>query len=80
MDFIALKVQTELSWGNLSSHLTKLEEREYVLIEKQFKGKKPISWASITPKGIAAFDEYMESIQGFLTKKVEEKKRKGKKR
>jgi DNA-binding MarR family transcriptional regulator len=74
-DFIALKVQTGLTWGNLSSHIAKLEEKGYVNVKKEFKGKKPRSWANLTPKGRASFEEYMESIQGFLSKKVEEAKK-----
>ena len=75
-DFIALKVQTGLTWGNLSSHVTKLEEKGYVIIKKEFKGKKPRSWASLTSKGKMAFEEYMKSMQGFLTEKAEEGKKK----
>jgi len=75
-DFIALKVQTGLTWGNLSSHITKLEDKGYVNIKKEFKGKKPRSWASLTSKGKEAFEEYIKSMQGFLTETVEEKKKK----
>ena len=75
-DFIALKVQTGLTWGNLSSHIAKLEEKGYVNVKKEFKGKKPRSWASLTPKGRAAFEEYIKSIQGFLTEKAEKAKKK----
>ena len=71
-NFIALKVQTGLTWGNLSSHVTKLEEKGYVNIEKEFKGKKPQSWASLTSKGKAAFKEYMENIQIYFAKMAEE--------
>ena len=75
-DFIALKVQTGLTWGNLSSHITKLEEKGYINVKKEFKGKKPRSWASLTSKGKTAFEEYMKSMQGFLTEKAEEGKKK----
>ena len=75
-DFIALKVQTGLTWGNLSSHIAKLEEKGFVNVKKEFKGKKPRSWASLTSKGRAAFEEYVRSMQGFLTEKAEKGKNK----
>ena len=75
-DFIALKVQTGLTWGNLSSHIAKLEEKGYVNVKKEFKGKKPRSWASLTPKGREAFKEYMENIQIYLTRMAEEAQKK----
>ena len=36
-DFIYLKNETHLSKGNLSSHLTKLEEAGYIVIEKTYR-------------------------------------------
>lgn len=75
-DFIALKVQTGLTWGNLSSHISKLEEKGYVNVKKEFKGKKPRSWASLTSKGRTAFEEYIKSMQGFLTEKAEKGRKK----
>ncbi len=33
--------RTGLTWGNLSTHISKLEEAGYVAVEKRFEGKKP---------------------------------------
>jgi hypothetical protein len=33
--------RTGLTWGNLSTHLGKLEESGYVMLEKGYRGKKP---------------------------------------
>ena len=41
LDYVFLKNQTGLSWGNISTHLTKLENAGYVTIEKGYQGKKP---------------------------------------
>jgi len=38
-DFLFLQRETGLTKGNLSAHLSKLEEARYVKIEKTFKGK-----------------------------------------
>ena len=48
LDRVAVKQllnRTGLTWGNLSSHLNRLEEAGYVSIEKTFRGKKP--WTMI---------------------------------
>ncbi len=76
MDFIALKVRTELSWGNLSSHVTKLEEKGYIKVRKEIKGKKPRSFASVTPEGKAAFGKYMENIQIYFAQMAHQAKKK----
>lgn len=65
-DFIFLKAQTELSWGNLSSHMTKLEGAGYVKIEKKFIRKKPHSIASLTTSGRKAYERYRQKMKQFL--------------
>jgi DNA-binding MarR family transcriptional regulator len=65
-DFVFLKNMTGLTWGNLSTHLSKLEEAGYVAIEKQFRGKKPHTMIRLTGKGRAAFQAYKEHMQGVL--------------
>jgi DNA-binding transcriptional ArsR family regulator len=40
-DYVFLKDQTGLSWGNLSTHIYKLEDAGYIAVEKGFNGKKP---------------------------------------
>jgi DNA-binding MarR family transcriptional regulator len=55
-----------LTWGNLSTHLTRLEEAGYVTVSKGFKGKKPHSTISLTRQGRAAFRQYKRSMQRVL--------------
>lgn len=62
-DFLYLQRECGLTQGNLSSHLGKLEDAEYVLIEKMFKGKYPLTVCSLTQKGRAAFEEYVRKIR-----------------
>jgi DNA-binding MarR family transcriptional regulator len=66
-DFKFVKGQTNLSWGNLSSHISKLEEAGYVEVEKKTKGKKPITLFKLTPEGRKAFEKYREDMKRFLT-------------
>jgi DNA-binding MarR family transcriptional regulator len=57
-DFIYLQNECGLTQGNLSSHLTRLEEAKYVAVEKTFKGKYPLTVCSLTGNGRKAFEEY----------------------
>ncbi len=65
-EFIALLNLTGLSWGNLSTHLSRLEDAGYVAIEKGFRGKKPYTMVRLTAEGRAAFKAYREQMQGAL--------------
>lgn len=66
VDYVFLKNQTGLSWGNLSTHLNKLEEARYVTVEKGYRGKKPRSMIRLTDQGCAAFRNYRNSMQQVL--------------
>lgn len=65
-DFTELKTVLEATQGNLSVHLKKLEEAGYVAIAKSFKDNKPLTRASITPAGRAAFAAYLEALGGLI--------------
>jgi DNA-binding MarR family transcriptional regulator len=62
-DFLYLQNECGLTQGNLSSHLTKLEEAKYVAVEKTFKGKYPLTICGLTSKGRKAFEEYARVMQ-----------------
>ena len=65
-DFLFLLNETGLTRGNLSTHLSKLEESGYIAIEKGYRGKIPQTLCSITPTGLEAFDKYRKQINKFL--------------
>ena len=65
-DFVYLKEATGTTDGNLSTHLTKLENAEYVKITKEFLGKKPRTTCSITDKGKEAFSKYVKTLELFI--------------
>lgn len=62
-DFIFVMNQTGLTWGNLSSHLSKLEEAGYIEIEKSYKGKRPNTNLRLTPLGRESFREYVSKMR-----------------
>lgn len=65
-DFIYLMHKTNLSKGNLSSHLSKLEKAGYVEIKKEFIDKIPRTLMSLSENGRKAFDKYKDSIFTLL--------------
>ena len=70
-DFSALKAKLATTDGNLSVHLTKLEEAGYVRIEKTYAGKKPLTRAHLTDDGWAAFRRYLDAIGALLVPAAE---------
>ena len=65
-DYVFLSNLTGLTWGNLSSHINKLEESGYIEIEKKFVGKKPHSMVKLTDQGREAFKAYKHNMQQVL--------------
>jgi DNA-binding transcriptional ArsR family regulator len=65
-DFTFLMNQTGLSWGNLSTHMSKLEEAGYIEVEKSFKGRRPNTNLHLTPAGREAFRDYRQKIKHIL--------------
>jgi DNA-binding MarR family transcriptional regulator len=65
-DYVFLHRMTGLSWGNLSTHLSKLEKAGYVELVKTFKGKKPHTMIRLTEQGRHAFKAYKEELLGVL--------------
>ena len=62
-DFTFLMNQTGLTWGNLSAHMSKLEEAGYLEVEKTFKGKRPNTMLRLTPQGRMAFRDYTAKMR-----------------
>jgi DNA-binding MarR family transcriptional regulator len=62
-DFTFLMRQTGLTWGNLSSHMSKLEAAGYIEVEKEFVDKKPRTMLRLTDQGRAAFRGYVQSMK-----------------
>ena len=66
IDFVFLKRVTGLSWGNLSKHLSKLEQGGYVELEKTFQDKKPNTMIRLSEQGREAFKDYKDDLQRVL--------------
>lgn len=64
--FSELKVECNLTDGNLSRHLKHLEEYGAVKITKKFKNKKPLTTVKVSAKGRNAFIKYLGSLEQVL--------------
>jgi DNA-binding transcriptional ArsR family regulator len=65
-EFSYLLENIETTKGNLSFQLSKLKEAGYVNIEKSFRKNYPLTTINITPKGMDAYERYIESISGYF--------------
>ena len=65
-EFTFIKEKTNATAGNLSVQIQKLKEAGYIEVVKQFRDNYPQTLCNITPAGIAAFEEYVASLQGYL--------------
>lgn len=61
-----LLAETGLTWGNLSSHMTKLEQVGYVEVTKEFVDNKPKTMLRLTNDGREAFESYRQAIRNML--------------
>jgi DNA-binding HxlR family transcriptional regulator len=68
-DFLFLLKESQLTKGNLSVHLSRLEEAGYLEVDKSFRGKIPHTEYRLTPKGRTAFDQYRRSLGPIMNLK-----------
>ncbi len=67
-DFLFLMRLTGFTFGNLSSHMSKLEKAGYIEVVKDFVEKKPHTMLRLTFEGKAAFKSYRQRMNNFLCK------------
>ena len=68
VDFGTLKVQLQLTDGNMASHLSALEKANYITITKQFIGKKPNTTYAVTAEGRKAFSDHLDALEKLIQK------------
>ena len=64
-DFLYLQREGGFTQGNLSGHLSKLEDAGYIRIQKMFKGKMPLTVCRLTAAGEKALSGYCEQISNI---------------
>ncbi|MET1052939.1 MAG: transcriptional regulator [Mycetocola sp.] len=66
ISFPRLQEVLEMTAGNLSTHLSKLENAEYVRVTKTHQGKTPVTYLELSRQGRRAFEDYTESLRALL--------------
>ncbi len=68
VDFNRLKELLGVTDGNLASHIKALESEDYILITKQFVGKKPNTQYQVTKTGRDAFKKHLDALEQLINK------------
>ena len=68
LDFNTLLETLELTKGNLSSHMRKLELAGLVEVHKQFVGRKPRTTYEATDKARKELTSYLQTLETVLRK------------
>ncbi|MCE2833138.1 MAG: winged helix-turn-helix domain-containing protein [bacterium] len=66
VDFASLKVQLQVTDGNMASHLSALEKLGYVEVSKQFIGRKPNTSYAATDAGRLAFATHLDALEKLI--------------
>jgi DNA-binding MarR family transcriptional regulator len=66
MAFPRLQELLDMTAGNLSTHLRKLEDAGYVEVAKTHQGRTPITYLALTTRGRRAFEDYTEALKALL--------------
>ncbi|MGM1016877.1 MAG: transcriptional regulator [Actinomycetota bacterium] len=64
--FPRLQGLLDMTAGNLSTHLRKLEDAEYVRVEKTHRGRTPVTYVALTTRGRRAFEDYTAALRAVL--------------
>ncbi len=65
-EFTFIREKTNATAGNLSVQVQKLKDAGYIEVTKQFKDNYPLTTCKITPKGVSAFESYVQVLQEYL--------------
>ncbi len=66
LEFTYLRKALELSDGNLSVQIRKLEEAGYIKVEKVFINRKPKTFCKITSKGRKAVRNLIRKLENLV--------------
>jgi DNA-binding MarR family transcriptional regulator len=64
--FPRLQELLDMTAGNLSTHLRKLEEADYVAVSKSHQGRMPVTYLALTKRGRRAFEDYTDALRDLL--------------
>jgi len=64
--FPRLQQLLDMTAGNLSTHLRKLEDANYVQITKTHQRRTPVTYVELTERGRHAFADYTAALHALL--------------
>jgi DNA-binding MarR family transcriptional regulator len=67
-EFTFIRDKINATDGNLSVHLKKLEDNNYITVTKEFVNRKPVTRYKITKKGRKAFEDYIKKLEKIINK------------
>lgn len=67
VSFARFKQQLGLTDGNLGAQLRKLEDAGYLGLRREFEGRRPVTWYSLTGPGRKALDRHLAALQAVIT-------------
>uniref|UniRef100_UPI004048A2FC winged helix-turn-helix domain-containing protein n=1 Tax=Algoriphagus sp. TaxID=1872435 RepID=UPI004048A2FC len=65
-DFNSFKALLQVTDGNLASHLKHLEQAEFLLVEKSFADRKPLTTYGATENGRKAFQAHLAFLEQLI--------------
>lgn len=65
--FPRLQELLQMTAGNLSTHLRKLEDAGYVLLTKTHQRRTPVTYVELTRTGRRAFEDYTAALRALLS-------------
>lgn len=66
LSFPRLQDLLDMTPGNLSTHLRKLEDARYVKVDKTHQGRMPVTFVALTRRGRLAFEQYTDDLRALL--------------
>jgi len=66
LDFNTVRETLDLTKGNLSSHIRKLEDAKLVKVHKEFVDRRPRTTYTCTARGRKALSDYLEKLETLL--------------
>ena len=64
--FPRLQQLLEMTAGNLSTHLRKIEEAGYVEVTKTHSGRTPVTYVALTRAGRRAYEDYLTALREII--------------
>ena len=66
MSFSRLKQVLEETDGSLGTHLRKLEDGGYLVVEKSFRDRRPVTWYELAEKGRASLRKHVAHLARLI--------------